>query len=63
MQLRTEIESFQRVCSYTPSGGANGPAFFTVERKGGSIWEVQVGRHNARIGDKDKYSRKRSYDL
>lgn len=36
-QLRTEIESFQRVCAYTPSGGANGPAFFTVERKDGSI--------------------------
>ena len=35
-QLRTEIESFQRVCAYTTSGGANGPAFFTVERKDGS---------------------------
>lgn len=35
--LRTEIESFQRVCAYTPSGGVNGPAFFTVERKDGSI--------------------------
>lgn len=35
--LRTEIESFQRVCAYTPSGNpAIGPAFFTVERKDGS---------------------------
>ncbi|HWU70722.1 MAG TPA: FG-GAP-like repeat-containing protein, partial [Pseudoxanthomonas sp.] len=33
-QLRTEIESFQRVCAYTSS---NSPAFFTVERKDGSI--------------------------
>ena len=37
VQLRTEIESFQRACAYTPTGGANGPAFFTVERKDGSI--------------------------
>lgn len=36
-QLRTELESFQRVCAYTPSGSANGPAFFTVERKDGSL--------------------------
>lgn len=34
--LGTEIESFQRVCAYTPAGGGNGPAFFTVERKDGS---------------------------
>lgn len=34
--LRTEIESFQRVCAYTPTSGINGPAFFTVERKDGS---------------------------
>ncbi|NZA25048.1 VCBS repeat-containing protein [Luteimonas sp. SJ-92] len=34
--LRTEIESFQRVCAYTPTGGSNGPAFFTVARKDGS---------------------------
>jgi len=34
--LRTEIESFQRVCAYSPGNGANGPAFFTVERKDGS---------------------------
>ncbi len=35
--LRTEIQSFQRVCAYTPNGGASGVAFFTVERKDGSI--------------------------
>ena len=34
--LRTEIESFQRVCAYTPAGGTTGPGFFTVERKDGS---------------------------
>lgn len=32
---RTEIESFQRVCAYANDG--NGPKFFTVERKDGSI--------------------------
>lgn len=37
LNLRTEIESFQRVCAYTPVGGTNGVAFFTVERKDGSI--------------------------
>ncbi|MEO8002779.1 MAG: FG-GAP-like repeat-containing protein, partial [Arenimonas sp.] len=35
MSLRTEIESFQRVCAYTFTP-ANGPRFFTVERKDGS---------------------------
>ncbi|MBB3343133.1 FG-GAP-like repeat-containing protein [Luteimonas sp. RC10] len=35
--LRTEIESFQRVCAYSPDGDAANPAFFTVERKDGSI--------------------------
>jgi RHS repeat-associated protein len=35
--LFTEIQSYQRVCAYTPSGGVNGVAFFTVERKDGSI--------------------------
>jgi len=35
--LATEIESFQRVCAYTPAGSENGPAFFTAERKDGSI--------------------------
>lgn len=34
--LRTEIESFQRVCAYTPTSGINGPTFFTVDRKDGS---------------------------
>ena len=33
----TEIQSYQRVCAYTPSGGSSGVAFFTVERKDGSI--------------------------
>jgi len=36
MSLRTEIESFQRVCAYI-FNEANGPRFFTVERKDGSI--------------------------
>lgn len=36
VDLRTEIESFQRVCAYTPSSGTTGPAFFTVDRKDGS---------------------------
>lgn len=36
--FRTETESFQRVCAYTPTATpANGPAFFTVEREDGSI--------------------------
>lgn len=35
---RTEIESFQRVCGYTPKDDpSHGIAFFTVERKDGSI--------------------------
>ncbi len=34
--FRTEIESFQRVCGYTPSSGTTGIAFFTVNRKDGS---------------------------
>ena len=33
----TEIQSYQRVCAYTPNGGVNGVAFFTAERKDGSI--------------------------
>ena len=36
VNLRTEIESFQRVCAYTPTSGTTGPAFFTVDRKDGS---------------------------
>lgn len=35
VQYRTELESFQRVCAYTFTS-ANGPRFFTVERKDGS---------------------------
>ena len=34
--LRTELQSFQRVCAYTPSGGSVGVSFFTVDRKDGS---------------------------
>lgn len=34
--LRTEIDTFQRVCLYQ-AASANGPTFFTVERKDGSI--------------------------
>ncbi len=38
-QLRTEVESFQRVCAYTPSGSTAGPRYFTVQRKdGGTSW-------------------------
>ncbi|GIX40042.1 MAG: hypothetical protein KatS3mg128_1091 [Silanimonas sp.] len=38
VQYRTERESFQRVCGYTATATpANGPLFFTVERKDGSI--------------------------
>ncbi len=33
----TEIQSYQRVCAYTPAAGTSGVAFFTVERKDGSI--------------------------
>ena len=35
--LRTELQSFQRVRAYTPGGATAGVAFFTVERKDGSI--------------------------
>lgn len=35
--LATELESFNRICAYTASGSSTGPAFFTVERKDGSI--------------------------
>ncbi len=34
--LRSELQSFQRVCAYTPAGGSAGVAFFTVDRKDGS---------------------------
>jgi hypothetical protein len=36
-QLRTEVESFRRVCAYSPIGAARGPAFFTVERPDGTM--------------------------
>lgn len=32
----TEIQSYQRVCAYSPTGGNSDVAFFTVERKDGS---------------------------
>ncbi len=32
----TEIQSYQRVCAYSPAGGSAGVAFFTVNRKDGS---------------------------
>ncbi|WP_448245172.1 FG-GAP-like repeat-containing protein [Pseudoxanthomonas mexicana] len=33
----TEIETFARVCAYSAGGSTTGPAFFTVERKDGSL--------------------------
>lgn len=53
--LRTEIESFQRVCAYTPSGGTNGPAFFTIERKDGSISWYGDRNSNASANRPDAY--------
>lgn len=35
--LSTEIDTFTRVCAYTGGGSTTGPAFFTVERKDGSL--------------------------
>ncbi|MCR6627707.1 MAG: hypothetical protein NVV67_16020 [Pseudoxanthomonas sp.] len=35
--LATEIDTFARVCAYSAGGSSTGPAFFTVERKDGSI--------------------------
>lgn len=40
----TEIESFQRICAY--SSDANGPAFFTVERKDGAHQLVRRSRQS-----------------
>lgn len=54
-QLRTEIESFQRVCAYTPSGGTNGPSFFTVERKDGSTSWYGDRDNNATANRVDGY--------
>lgn len=46
--FRTEVESFQRVCAYT-FVTANGPRFFTVERRDGSTsW---YGDRNATSGN------------
>ncbi|KAB8189476.1 hypothetical protein FKV24_009355 [Lysobacter maris] len=53
--LRTEIESFQRVCAYTPTGSANGPAFFTVERKDGSTSWYGDRDNNASSNRPDGY--------
>ncbi|BCT93479.1 hypothetical protein LYSHEL_25030 [Lysobacter helvus] len=36
-QLRTEIESFRRVCAYSAAGPSRGPAFITVERPDGTM--------------------------
>ena len=54
-QLRTEIESFQRVCAYTATGGANGPSFFTVERKDGSTSWYGDRDNNATANRADGY--------
>ncbi|QND81034.1 VCBS repeat-containing protein [Pseudoxanthomonas mexicana] len=35
--LATEIDTFARVCAYSAGGSSTGPAFFTAERKDGSI--------------------------
>jgi RHS repeat-associated protein len=35
--LRTEVETFRRVCAYTPAGTRSGPAFFTVESRDGTL--------------------------
>lgn len=37
INLRTEVDTLQRVCGYAPSAGGSGIAFFTVERQGGTI--------------------------
>lgn len=33
----TEVQTWQRICAYTPSAGTSGVAFFTVEGKDGSL--------------------------
>lgn len=33
----TEIQTYRRVCAYTPAGGASGVAFFTVDGRDGSL--------------------------
>lgn len=54
-QLRTEIESFQRVCAYMPTSSVNGPVFFTVERKDGSISWYGDRDNNATANRADGY--------
>jgi RHS repeat-associated protein len=49
-QLRTELESFQRVCAYS-FVAANGPRFFTVERQDGSTSWYGDRRTNATQAD------------
>jgi len=54
--LGTELESFQRVCAYTPTASAaNGPAFFTVERKDGSTSWYGDRDNNAAANRADGY--------
>lgn len=53
--LATEIESFQRVCAYAPASGNNGPAFFSVERKDGSISWYGDRDNNANANRQDGY--------
>ena len=52
-ELRTEIESFQRVCAYHHAN--NGPAFFTVERKDGSTSWYGDRDHNSGANRPDGY--------
>lgn len=54
-QLRTEIESFQRVCAYMPTSSVNGPVFFTIERKDGSISWYGDRDNNATANRADGY--------
>ncbi|HRP72834.1 MAG TPA: toxin TcdB middle/N-terminal domain-containing protein, partial [Luteimonas sp.] len=53
-ELRTELESFQRVCVYQASSGT-GPAFFTVERKDGSTSWYGDRDRNASANRPDGY--------
>ncbi len=53
-ELRTEIESFQRVCLYQ-AVAETGPAFFTVERKDGSTSWYGDRDHNASANRPDGY--------
>lgn len=53
-ELRTEVESFQRVCLYQQSA-AIGPSFFTVERKDGSTSWYGDRNNNATANRPDAY--------